>query len=82
MRVIMSDHGLDTMAVTLDRIARTVENVDELWIKPDYTNMAADLGKVIQYSLPTLMEIMTVYPMISSPLVNTPLYLTYNSGRK
>ena len=26
MRVIMSDHGLDTMAVTLDGIAREVEN--------------------------------------------------------
>jgi hypothetical protein len=58
MRVIMSEHGLDTMAVTLDGIARTVENVDDLWIKPDYTTMAADLGKVIQHSLPILMEIL------------------------
>jgi hypothetical protein len=46
MRVIMSDHGLDTMAVTLDGIARTVENVDDLWINPEYKTMAAELGKV------------------------------------
>ena len=41
----MSDHGLDTMAVTLDGIARTVENVDDLWIIPDYTFLAKELGE-------------------------------------
>jgi hypothetical protein len=58
MRVIMSDHGLDTMAVTLDGIARTVENVDDLCINPNYTSMAAEIGKVIQHSLPILMELL------------------------
>ena len=58
MRVIMSDHSLDTIAVTLDGIARTVENVDDLWIIPDYTFLAAELGEEIQHSLPILMEIL------------------------